>query len=275
MYVSLGVFLIVLAILFHEAGHALAMRRHGIVVSELGIGLPFGPRIEIESEFLKRLFGERFRLVFTLALIGAYVLARDIAFEERLTLSQRCHIYGAGVIGNLVFIMVIWTVLVALIFLLPGQFPGITPDPLKGILIIVAASGACFLLVVFSRQISQWIFPIISMVAIILLAKWIFNAPMTEFANAMGGPVLLGKITADMSTDLVNTLLFGAFISFGIGVTNLLPFWPLDGGQIIQAIAEAHIPGGLARFTKYLGAFLTGVLVIGSLGADIIRLIVR
>ena len=74
-----------------------------------------------------------------------------------------------------------------------------------------------------------------------ILAMWesikmIFTGNVT--ANDLMGPIGISEVVAQTS-GLLDFLYIMALISMSLGVTNLLPFPPLDGGKILIYIIEA------------------------------------
>jgi regulator of sigma E protease len=74
----------------------------------------------------------------------------------------------------------------------------------------------------------------------------------------------------------VQVLFILALISLSLGVINLLPFLPLDGGHIFWAVAEKvrgrPIPFRLMERASVVGICLVGVLFVIGLQNDIGRL---
>ena len=74
-----------------------------------------------------------------------------------------------------------------------------------------------------------------------ILAMWesikmIFTGNVT--ANDLMGPIGISEVVAQTS-GLLDFLYIMALVSMSLGVTNLLPFPPLDGGKILIYIIEA------------------------------------
>ena len=74
-----------------------------------------------------------------------------------------------------------------------------------------------------------------------ILAMWesikmIFTGNIT--ADDLMGPIGISEVVAQTST-VIDFLYIMAVVSMSLGVTNLLPFPPLDGGKIIIYIIEA------------------------------------
>ena len=66
--------------------------------------------------------------------------------------------------------------------------------------------------------------------------KLIFTGGVT--VNDLMGPIGISEVVAQTST-VIDFLYIMALVSMSLGVTNLLPFPPLDGGKILIYIIEA------------------------------------
>lgn len=72
-------------------------------------------------------------------------------------------------------------------------------------------------------------------------------------------------------------LMFASLISFSLGLMNLLPIPPLDGGklliEIIQAVARRQVPRKVQNGISYVGVILFIALFVFVLRNDIVRFI--
>ena len=72
-------------------------------------------------------------------------------------------------------------------------------------------------------------------------------------------------------------LMLAALISFSLGLMNLLPIPPLDGGkliiEIIQAVTRREVPLNVQSAISYVGVALFLALFVFVLRNDIIRFI--
>ena len=66
--------------------------------------------------------------------------------------------------------------------------------------------------------------------------KLLFTGAVT--VNNLMGPIVISEVVAQTS-GLIDFLYIMALVSMSLGVTNLLPFPPLDGGKILIYIIEA------------------------------------
>jgi regulator of sigma E protease len=78
--------------------------------------------------------------------------------------------------------------------------------------------------------------------AIVSLAG-VFRHPST-FKDSVSGPITITRFTYDtVKLGLPAILQFAALLSISVGIFNLLPVAPLDGGQIAMAFAEVFRRG--------------------------------
>lgn len=99
-----------------------------------------------------------------------------------------------------------------------------------------------------------------------------------QMGEQVGGPVSIVKMTASAVDDGVSTVVYlAAILSISVGVFNLLPISPLDGGQMLVAFAEMFRSGKRLsmRVQSLIGAVgvaTLGILVITVLILDFSRL---
>ncbi|HZH99472.1 MAG TPA: M50 family metallopeptidase [Fimbriimonadaceae bacterium] len=98
-----------------------------------------------------------------------------------------------------------------------------------------------------------------------------------NFKNEVGGPITMWKATeATVSTSFTDYLQLAGLLSMSLGVFNLLPVPPLDGGQMMVAIAEGFRKGRrlsmrVQNAIAGVGLALVGLLVISVLFVDLQR----
>ena len=188
-------------VLIHETGHFLVARLCKIKVNEFSIG--FGPLIWKKET-------EKTKYAIRLIPLGGYVsmLGEEERSEEegsfsKASIPKRIAIVAAGGLVNILFAIILYIILVTVI---TGNFiTGLT------------SSGD------------------------IINAMWesiklIFTGGVT--ADNLVGPIGISEIVAQ-TTGLIDFFYIMAIISLSLGVTNLLPFPPLDGGKIFIYIIEA------------------------------------
>ncbi|MDP8163138.1 RIP metalloprotease RseP [Pasteurella skyensis] len=94
--------------------------------------------------------------------------------------------------------------------------------------------------------------------------------------NNMGGPIAMAKgAVASAETGLIYYLSFMALISVNLGVMNLFPILPLDGGQFIllsiEAIRGKQISLYLQQKFQQIGMLFVMVLMVFALYNDLIH----
>jgi regulator of sigma E protease len=97
---------------------------------------------------------------------------------------------------------------------------------------------------------------------------------------ALVGPIGAGQLTVEVvrSFGFSNVLFMGGIISLGIGIFNLFPMPPLDGGGMLVALIEGcrrgkRISPRTVRLAHYIGtAFLIALMVLVTF-SDVYRVI--
>jgi regulator of sigma E protease len=112
--------------------------------------------------------------------------------------------------------------------------------------------------------------------AVVMLARLL--AKPAQLKNAVGGPISMLKDTREAVhsgfADIVN---LAAMLSISVGIFNLLPIVPLDGGQMAIAVAEMFRRGrrlsmSVQNTVAAAGMFLVLSLVVVVMFIDIQRL---
>ncbi len=98
-----------------------------------------------------------------------------------------------------------------------------------------------------------------------------------EARDQLGGPVGLGAVFDDVADDgLITILRFIGVISLALGLFNLLPIPPLDGGHILFALVEKAKGSPVSRAvyerTSFVGFALVMVVAVFALQNDIGRI---
>lgn len=187
-------------VLIHETGHFLVARLCKIKVNEFAIG--FGPLIWSKET-------EKTKYSLRLIPLGGYVnmLGEEERSEEEGSFSEasipkRIAIVAAGGLVNIIFAILLFIVLATII---TGSFT-----------MAISSTGNF----------------IMSMVESI---KLLFTGGVT--VDNLMGPIGISEVVAQTSS-LIDFFYIMALISMSLGVTNLLPFPPLDGGKILIYIIE-------------------------------------
>lgn len=101
----------------------------------------------------------------------------------------------------------------------------------------------------------------------------------TRFQQEVGGPVTIVRATAAVTREgAVPILELAGALSISLGIFNLLPFPPLDGGQMVIATAEMARRGRrlsiqVQRWVSGLGLGLVLLLFLSVFAIDIRRLV--
>ena len=99
-----------------------------------------------------------------------------------------------------------------------------------------------------------------------------------RFKSEIGGPIAIVQATSDqVQKGPADVMLLAALLSISLGIFNLFPFSPLDGGQMVVAVAEM-LRGGrrlsmrAQGMISVVGLTLVGMLVLSVFAVDIGRL---
>lgn len=187
-------------VFIHELGHFAAAKLFKIKVNEFAIG--FGPVI------LKKQ-GKQTKYALRLIPLGGFVgmegeeerSENEGSFSEA-GIIKRIIVISAGGIVNIIFAIIIY-------FLLVWSFNDI------GIAVIA---------------IKDFVFSIFTSLKMMILGGL--------SAQQMMGPVGISNVVSK-TNGIVDFLYILSLISLSLGVTNLMPFPPLDGGKIVLLIIEA------------------------------------
>jgi len=97
---------------------------------------------------------------------------------------------------------------------------------------------------------------------------------------ALVGPIGAGQLTVEIvrSSGLSNILFMGGIISLGLGIFNLFPIPPLDGGGMLVALIEGFRRGKRlsrqkVRLAQYIGTVFLITLMVLVTFSDVYRLI--
>lgn len=100
-----------------------------------------------------------------------------------------------------------------------------------------------------------------------------------RFTESVGGPATMVAATGQMITlGIDRVIILAAMLSISVGIMNLLPIPPLDGGQIVVAIAEMLRGGRRLSFraqnlASAIGAAMVFALMIGAIAVDVKRFV--
>lgn len=222
----------------HELGHFTVAKLFKIKVNEFAIG--FGPTI------LKKQ-GKKTKYALRLIPLGGFISMegeeerskKEGSFSEASIIKRICIVAAGGLVNILIALI--------LYFIMIWHYYDI------GIAFIAAKDF---------------------FVSIFISLKMLFTGGVT--INQMMGPVGISNVVAK-TNGFVDLFYIFSLISLSLGVTNLLPFPPLDGGKIVLLIIEGIRKKPLpekVEFYLQIGGF--AILVILSLFItynDIIRIV--
>ena len=195
------IFLLGFLIFIHEGGHFLIAKLCKVKVNEFAIG--FGPIIWKKE-------GKETKYALRLIPLGGFVSMEGEDEESenersfsKASIPKRIAIVAAGAIVNILFGLVAYFILVAVVY--------------KDVIIAFQATGG--------------------------MVSSIFESLKMLFTGNIGikdlsGPIGISNAVSNTTT-LSNYIYIISVISVSLGVTNLLPIPALDGGKILLLIIEA------------------------------------
>lgn len=230
------VFLLGFLIGIHETGHFLIAKLCKVKVNEFSIG--FGPVIwrkeTKETKYALRLIP-----------LGGFV--RMEGEEERsdnegsfskASVPRRIAIVAAGAIVNIIFALIIYFILSAVIISQNAEIASNFQNTVK----LAGSSTAKF-----ATETIEGV-------------KNLFTGKITK--DQLIGPVGISEVVAKTNGFAEFTYIL-AVISISLGVTNLIPFPPLDGGKILLLIIEAIRRKPLKENTEIKIQLLGFAILIG------------
>ena len=195
------IFLLGFLIFIHEGGHFLIAKLCKVKVNEFAIG--FGPTIWKKE-------GKETKYALRLIPLGGFVSmeGEDEASEEensfsKASIPKRIAIVAAGAIVNIIFGLIVYFILVAVVY--------------KNVFIAFQATGG-FISSIFESL------------------KMLFTGNIG--IKDLSGPIGISSVVSNTTTFL-NYIYIISVISVSLGITNLLPIPALDGGKIVLLIIEA------------------------------------
>lgn len=233
----------------HEIGHAVVLRKLGGRIKEVGLGLPFGPRL-----VLKPTAKREYSLSFSLFLIMAYVLPEEEDHDriEAGPYKDYAWFSGVGIIVNLA----IGAGLLSIYRLVLGDYK------------LAMMWAAIYAIIVIARKfIVCYVVPAIAVPIVVLVSwslingviDWLQRVPVANPEKAFIFTWLVAE------TPLKALAAVGA-VSLVLGVANALPMRPFDGGRICQAVVERWKgPAAGKRYLTYSIAAAIGLEVFATL----------
>lgn len=254
--------LVVASLIIHEIAHGIAMQKNGIVIQEMSLGL--FKKIGLGPFRHPKIFGGA-SLYVTPLLLGAYVAPYPAEGKklEKMPLSKRLDVYCAGPGSNLLFSSLLFFIYEAIVF---GQ----TAPTAVGLVGIFTLILIWFTYNQYLRKFLNYVvMPLIGLVLVAIIISGLFSTP----TETVGGPIMMVSETKQSVTSVARAILMGALLSFSIGIFNLLPLFPLDGGRIIRAYLERLNLFKVAEGFSVVSGVFFFVLIIWAFGCDILRAI--
>lgn len=229
MFIALAIFLIIASIMLHELGHARAMHKKGVKFNRIGLGIPIKFLPHLKFKF-KRWLDVSFEL--HLLIVGAFVGITSEGQKklEKISFEDTSLILGGGIIANLLFAGILLTI----VFFTAGS-PFL--DVITGLPFLICAGTMLFLIFGHNFFCKYLLLPI----GLFFLGLVIWYVVKDPF-KAVIGPVGLVGLVGKFSIDFRGAVIIAGVISLALGLTNALPLYPLDGGQLFGSL--------LAKWTK-------------------------
>lgn len=272
MTIALAIFLFYFSVILHEAAHAIALCANGIKISEFGIGLPheWMPSLSFVVK------GIKFR--FNIIVIVFYVKHNEDEKDERkmkeLSFTERSIIYGSGILANFLFAMALF---IAIILFVPSSKPFFEKavNPIATLFGIIPVSLAtmlafCFFLVIGYKIFCKYVVLLAGLAMVVLLVILAFHSP-AQTASGMIGPVGMMILITKVAIDIPRALAISGFLSLCVGLTNMLPFFPLDGGKIMEDVLKFS-GKKMQKIYRYSSASVFGLLVSCAVFMDFARI---
>jgi len=246
MHIVLAVIIILLVMIVHEAGHALAMNAKGVEIQEFGLGIPFP-----YTPYYKFSIG-KYNFVISLLLVGAYVRPSEAGKEKLMQLSkkERCFIYGAGPLANLILASVLGFIFFILY---------------DGISVKLLIPMAMIVLWIFRKPFCQYLLPIVGLIIAILTAYRVTLAPRIY------GPIGAIGVLADFMKNITGIILITALLTLFLGLLNMLPIFIFYGGKIVDIWLDKKFPKFQSAHRKW-GVLISFALIFGVFIFDLVKI---
>lgn len=217
------VLLFFMAIVVHEAGHAIAMKRRNIDIEEAGIGFPLPERFKKFKLTLRPKFLP-FPIVICLVPLGGYVMTTREGKKsfERMSYKDQASCYAAGVIMNTAFAAVLFIAAMA-----------IHPVWQRVHVIALLLSIAALTVTLLFRRVLSWLMPVLGIVVFGYTVYLLFELLSSAAAQAIPTPSF-------DSAAWYKILVIGGVMSFVMGLIQTMPLGTLDGGKLVSALLRSR-----------------------------------
>ncbi len=285
MAILLTVLIFVLVMVIHELGHAWEMKKCGVDIAEMGLGIPFRwSRRKIDDQFDEygmemyedrylphlsypiKVWGMNIKLKLHPLLLGAYVLPSSIGMEtmDGLSDGDKHKIFAGGIIANILTCCFVFGVLWVF-----GATKIVT------LFILIGVAIPCIFMRTF---VSMYVVPILGIIFLIFISYVLVTTPITE---SLSGPVGVMSIIFDVVSEtesvwmqLKKALMMLGIISLAIGIMNCLPIFVLDGGRSVFVHLERWgVSVNTLQLYVSVSTFALYGLFILAMYSDIMRFI--
>lgn len=256
---------LLIVVLIHEAGHYMAMRKLGVEIEAVGVGLPFGPALSFRRKpTTKR--PNPLEVNVHLALLGAYVQPSKTGTAQLLALGYRDQtwVYNVGVIAGQ---------LTAMVFLTASAF--LRGQPGRAAVAIAVGSVVW----TFRRPLAAYVLPTVGAVAsAIVVVRGLFELFRTDDGVTQLGMVGLAsasdEVMAAYDSPIAAYLSLLAVLSLAIATVNLLPLFGLDNGRSVELLLHRVGMSATGRnwFRRFGNAALIALLA-AAVGSDLLNLL--
>lgn len=249
LWTTVATLLFLATIALHELGHARTMAAQGVYVEEAGLGFALPPQLTLYKRAMAN--GETFRFKASPWLVGAYVRPTEKDWEKinKAPYHDFAWMLGVGVVLNLVA----GGALLAAANVLTGHFFRAS--------IMAAVAGLIWVL---RRQFASYAIPALAVPVMIFMVWSIIGG----FGEATG-PVGVAKVL--LTSTPADALGFAGVLSIGMGLFNILPIYPLDGGRIVgRALAQFSVPRRAVQAFETVGSLCMLGLLLYVVVTDIV-----
>ncbi len=262
MAITLLVLLFLLSVALHEIGHAVAMHSRKIRFTEIGFGV--GPKVLIGP--YRWLPGVYF--AFGVFPVMAYVKVdrEDLDYMVSLPINDQALINGAGIMANIFFAGVLGLIWVPLFSTRPILFQ----LGMEGGIV-----GICLAVWFYRYTFCNYVIPLVGSALFFELLRAVYMDPVGSVSNQ--GLVEPLRGIAQLVSGFGEAILIACCLSLILGVVNMMPIIPLDGGRIILSrIRQLRWQGPVATAIYsayiYLGLIIVVILSIVPIVVDVVRM---
>jgi membrane-associated protease RseP (regulator of RpoE activity) len=241
-WIALAVVLFLGTIVAHEAGHYVAMRRAGVRIVSAGIGFPFPPTFTVYRK--RNPDGTVTKFQLSPWVLGAFVRAddRDEKRIDELPYRQFTWMMGSGVVINLV----LGAVFIGIGALMIGNW--------TGFLVYLAAATLLWL---GRRLVAAYLVPVLGLPALGLM---LWGTALAVAEHSQVGILGTARMFS-MAESASLAFVLAGLLSAALGILNMVPLFPFDGGRIFSRVLTA---AGLGSRGVLAFEVATSVLAVGT-----------